>query len=37
MPLVEALFAAAGPGARMEDLELLNFEYEGGTYRIGAR
>ncbi|MCP5039959.1 MAG: hypothetical protein GY944_02945, partial [bacterium] len=32
-PLVEALFASARPGARMEDLELIDFQYEGGIYR----
>ena len=36
-PLVEALFASARPGARMEDLELIDFQYEGGIYRVGAR
>jgi len=36
-PLVKALFASARPGARMEDLELIDFQYEGGIYRVGAR
>ncbi len=36
-PLVKALFANARPGARMEDLELIDFQYEGGIYRVGSR
>ncbi|MCP5023397.1 MAG: hypothetical protein GY930_16715 [bacterium] len=35
--LVKALFASARPGARMEDLELIEFEYESGSYHTGER
>ncbi len=35
--LVKALFASARPGARMEDLELIEFEYDSGSYRTGER
>ncbi len=35
--LLKALFANARPGARMEDLELIEFEHESGSYRTGGR